>query len=71
MKFSEIVSSDLADDVDAAIEEATPTGGVGPLTPAQSVARAKRMAKVTQNIQDVKAANAVRLQKASRKLFQL
>lgn len=71
MRFREIVCLPAVDlDFETTITEEIPSGGVAPLTPAQSRAKTKQMTKAAQAVQDVKAANAVRVQKATRKLFQ-
>ena len=71
MRYWEIISQPTTGlEIETAIDEETANGGVAPLTPAQSRAKAKRMTKAVQGVQDVKAANAVRVQKAARKLFQ-
>lgn len=49
--------------------EAKPHGGVKPLTPAQMRARQKRKDKAAANLQDTRAGNALKLQKAQRKVF--
>jgi hypothetical protein len=48
--------------------ETEPNGTVKPLTPERMRARKKKQDKATQNLQDVQATNAVRLQKARRRV---